>query len=364
MTRHALLLDRRPFWSWFAVGLIVAAVVQVSQLAQGNGPAFTLRVGIESPALEVIRADLGTIALTQDVGHDGQHNYLVARDPWGLDGYVAAADDPAYRLRRPLVGWMAGLFGTLPPVAALAGLSAVVALGFALGSGSAGLLAARYQLPRWAHLAVLGCAGLWLSLQLVTADAPMIGLVLAGVVLVLDRRFLPAGLVLAAAVLAKEVAMLSVIGLALWAWQRGDRRSALVLGIIPTGVLVAWLAWVHRVFGQSLTPKGNLDLPFAGIVDALPTWTVNALVLGALGLVSVVVGLIGAFRSASRLVWLQILPWTAMAILSSYVVWGEANNAPRVFAATWVAGVLGLAVGATRGRGRAASQVPGAPAST
>jgi hypothetical protein len=31
-----------------------------------------------------------------------------------------------------------------------------------------------------------------------------------------------------------------------------------------------------------------------------------------------------------------------MAIASSFVVWGEAYNVPRVFAIAWVVGTLGL----------------------
>jgi hypothetical protein len=343
-------VTRASFWRPFAFGLVVAFVVQGAQLAQGNGLAFTLRVGVESEAVSIIRRDLGSIPLTQDVGHDGQYNYLIARDPWGLGEHVAASDDPAYRLRRPLVGWLSGLFGVMPPRGALIGLSLVVALGFALAAGMSGVLIDRFGLPAWAHAAVIGCLGLWLSLQLITPDTLMVGLILSGMVTSLTRRPHLAALPLAGAVLSKEVAMLSVAGLAAWLWFENKRRAAVVVGLLPTTVLVAWLVWVHFVFGSSLTAKGNLGLPFVGIAEAVGYWSGGALAFGLLGLVSVVLGVVGAWWSRSGLLWSQIAPWTATAVLSSFVVWGEANNAPRVFALSWVLGILGIGYAGVRRR--------------
>ena len=113
----------RAALAWALVGIMVGAFAQWTQLRDLDWDlTATLRVGSDSAARDVIVEELGPIPVTRGAGHDGQYFYLIARDPWAVNGYADLADDGAYRFRRPLYGWLAGGFGLFPPQAALIGL--------------------------------------------------------------------------------------------------------------------------------------------------------------------------------------------------------------------------------------------------
>ena len=179
----------RRLAGWFLLGVLVAGFALWSQLRAVEGElAFVLRVGHESSTRPLIEEELGPIPLTEGLGHDGQYSYLIARDPLGLDGLPDLADDGAYRYRRALYGWLAGGFGLFPPQAALFGLAAWTIIGFGAATAAtadvASLLGARW----WAVLGVLGNLGLWLSVQLATADALAMALAMLAVSLALRKR--------------------------------------------------------------------------------------------------------------------------------------------------------------------------------
>ncbi len=128
--------------------MLVAVFALWTQLRTVEGElSFVLRVGHESGARQLIEEDLGSIPLTEGLGHDGQYSYLIARDPFGLDGLPALADDGAYRYRRALYGWLSGGFGLLPPQSALIGLVLWSVIGFGAATAAtadvAGLIGAR-----------------------------------------------------------------------------------------------------------------------------------------------------------------------------------------------------------------------------
>ncbi len=63
-----------------------------------------------------------------------------------------------------------------------------------------------------------------------------------------------------------------------------------------------------------------------------------------MALVSGAAAVVFTFLTRHRLlIWLT-LPWVAVALVSSPVVWGDGNNAVRAFAPLWLCAVLGAGI--------------------
>ena len=298
--------------------------------------AATLRVGVESGAKEVIVEELGPVPVTAGLGHDGQYFYLIARDPWAVNGYADLADDGGYRFRRPLYGWLAGGFGLLPPRVALIGLVAWSIIGFAGATAAIADVASLLGARSWAAVGVLGNLGLWLSVQLVTADALAIALALVAVSLALRRRIGWVIATLAAAALTKDTYLLFAFGLGGWMFFEGERRSGLAMAVVPAIPLVLWIGWLSSRVGGGLSSKGNFSLPLVGLVESISEWeSAGDLVQAMVAVFALGMALTFAVVTRHRLLAWLILPWVAVALVSSVVVWGDGNNAVRAFAPLW-----------------------------
>ncbi|MFQ5968588.1 MAG: hypothetical protein ACE5MI_13425 [Acidimicrobiia bacterium] len=332
---------------WFALGCLVGALAQLLHLwPLGFDPAATLRVGAESPALEVVLADLGTVPVAEGLGHDGQYYYLIARDPFGLKGYPELTDDGSYRFRRPLTGWLAGGFGLLPPAVTVWSLTLWQIAGMGLAASALFVLTRRLKARVWAMIGVLGCLGLWLSIQLVTADSLAMGLALWGVVAAFRLRWGWAIVAFATAALAKESYLLFALGTAGWLWSSRQRRPALAVAVIPTAAIGLWTLWLALTVGGGLSTKDNFGMPLVGFVQSIPGWLGawdGQPVLAVGGIAAVGVAILGlAMTREPALRWL-ILPWLGVAAAASSVIWGGGNNAVRVFAPLWTLGFLAMA---------------------
>src|SRR5262245_28509127 len=147
---------RGPLAAWFLAGCGLVAAVQVGYLAERDWDAtILLQVGAPSPARRILERELGPVAVSPGQGHDGKYFYLVARHPWFWTADAEQLDgvqDPAYRYGRPLYPLLAGLGGTLPPRATLAGLIAVQVLAGGLFAVALVLLARHNGLPTLAVL--------------------------------------------------------------------------------------------------------------------------------------------------------------------------------------------------------------------
>ena len=215
-------LSLRAMLAWMLLGLVIGSFAQAVHLRSLDWEvAATLRVGVESGAKQVIVEELGPIPVTRGLGHDGQYFYLIARDPLAVNGYADLADDGGYRFRRPLYGWLAGGFGLLSPRAALVGLVVWSIIGFAGATAALADVASLLGARSWAVVGVLGNLGLWLSVQLVTADALAMALAMLAVSLALRRRTGWAVAALAAAALTKDTYLLFAFGLGGWMFFQG-----------------------------------------------------------------------------------------------------------------------------------------------
>jgi hypothetical protein len=329
--------------AWFLLGVLVATFALWSQLRTVDGDlAFVLRVGNESGTRPFIEQELGAIPLTEGLGHDGQYSYLIARDPFGLDDLPELADDGAYRYRRALYGWLAGGFGLFSPKAALIGLAAWTVIGFGVATSATADVAALIGARSWAVLGVVGNLGLWLSVQLATSDALAMALAMLAVSLVLRRRTGWAVAALAAAALTKDAYVLFAVGLGGWLFSAGRRRPAAAVGLVPAIPLALWIGWLWWQVGNGLSAKNNFAWPMVGLIESMSEWeTTGDLVQAVVAVVAVAGALIVVLATRHRLIaWLTI-PWVVVALVSSVVVWGDGNNAVRVFAPLWLLAWLG-----------------------
>lgn len=331
-------LSRKRLTVWFLAGVIVAVFALWSQLRTVDGDlAFVLRVGHESGTRTFIEDELGSIPLTEGLGHDGQYSYLIARDPLGLNDLPALADDGPYRYRRALYGWLAGGFGLLPPYGALIGLAAWTVIGFGVATAATADVAALLGARSWAVMGVLGNLGLWLSVQLATADALAMALAMVAVALVLRSRTGWAVVALAAAALTKDAYVLFAIGLGGWMLLTGRRRPAVAVALVPAVPLVLWIGWLTWQVGNGLSAKDNFAWPVVGLIDSFSAWETTADLVQAIVALAALAGtLIVVVVTRHRLITWLAVPWIVVALVSSAVVWGDGNNAVRAFAPLWL----------------------------
>lgn len=334
--------SRRMIWAAALVGSALGLLITLVPTLAGEPLTRMLRVGVESDALPFIASEFDTVLVTAGAGHDGQYNYLVARDPFGLEGPIELAGDPGYRLRRALLGWTAGLWGFASPSTVLLGFALLTAAGWGLATAALADLMLHFRAPRWVLVGSLGAMGMWLSVELATTDTLMMGFGLLGLALVARDRTVWAALAFSASVLAKETGLAFAAAAAGWLLIERRYREATITAMVPAGVLVAWAGWIEAVVGGGFSTKGNVDVPLRGLLTSAVSWESGSdLVLGLAALLTLAVGVAGLW-SRHPLVRLAILPWLALAVVSSDLVWGDGNNAARVFAPLWALGVLGI----------------------
>jgi hypothetical protein len=304
-----------------------------------------LGVGNVSQLSPMIVAELGSVVLWDDVGHDGQISYAIARDV-SAQKVPLLLDHAGYRYRRILYPWLAGLGGLLPPWATLAGLIAWSAIGLGLAAAGGVLLGQALGLRSGSWLLVILTPGLWLSAQLLTSDVLGFGLAFLGLGLWLTKhRFLSLAL-LGLAPLGKDQFVLVGIVLALWEFSRGDRRSSARIALASTLPLIAWSLVLELWIGGGFSPRSNFDWPLVGIANSASTvWPLVAakdLVFTAFALAGVAIALIGGALTKARLLRWSAWAWALVGIVASSWVWDLGNNAVRALAPAMAFGLLAL----------------------
>lgn len=333
-----------PPLAWFLIAFGLGIFIQWNQaMALGDGDfAALLSVGERSALRPAIEEQLGPVPLMPGSGHDGQASFITALDPLARGEAAQHLDHPGYRYRRILYPALAGGFGTLDGRLVVQGLAFWSAAGLALAVAAFKWFTDRFGLPEWTVLAVLVNPGLWLSVKLLTPDTLAFGLAMAGVTLWLNGRHLWAVSALALACLTKEPYLLVVLGLAGWEWSARRHHVhpiRLLSAVLP---LVAWSLWLSFTLGRGFDPRGNLAIPFLGIVQAVPRWPASgelwlaASVLGAL----ILTALTALITRSTLFAWLAI-PWVAVGIVSSPWVWDFGNNAARALAPVFTSAVVG-----------------------
>jgi len=337
-------VTRRHLAFWFVAGFASALFLQALQARATGGWAGLLSVGETSGLRPLIESELGEVPLLPFGGHDGQITYAIARQPFGgsvADQFI----DAGYRYRRILYPLLAGLGGSLKGPALLGSLVVVAASGVGLATAAGAKLATQLGVARWTLLGILANPGVWLSVQLLTPDALAFGLALTGLTLWLTHRQRWAFLALVLAVLAKDQFLLVALGLAGWELTRGRRRAAISLLVVPVVPLLAWGAWLGTRMAGGLSPRGNLDLPFAGIIGAVRFWAdrpTRDLFFGVLALAAIGLSIWASRRTGPPLIRWLAAPWALIGIFSSTWLWDFGNNALRALAPALFFGLLGV----------------------
>ena len=355
------LSPRLPFLSplgWFAAGCGLVLALQAFFVHQHGGDwAVLVRVGADKPHRAHIEEELGPIVCLDSLGHDGQINYLIARDPFCRhDTHIMLSefDNPPYRYRRILYPLLAGGFGLLEPRAVLLGLIFWLALGAGLAAAASADLCSRWHLSGTAMFLVLLNPGMYLSAQVLTADALATGLALLGVVFWLRQREITAALVLAAAVLVRETSLLVTLSLVLPLLAQRRIRPAFLLAASSGLPWLAWSLWVRWAIpgGNGLE---NLNPPFVGIIESIPLWRVqgpDSVVFGVLSLLLVASAFWIVWRTPNRFLCCSCLLWACLAVVLSRDVWGHPGNVLRTLMPLWV--FLALGYGSCVGQASAA----------
>jgi hypothetical protein len=248
------------------VALLLFTMVDVSRHG-GGSLASVIQPGLDGPSTAAFAEDFPEIQQPPGSGLDGQQYYAIARDPLHLDETADQLDNPRYRLQRPLLPWTAWI---LQPTGGGMGLvAALFAVGLAAifgGALAAGALATMWRGPAWVAAVLPVLPGAYWSLRVTVSDAMALSLALAAIALAARSRHAPAIAVGVLAVLAKEPAILLLLG---WALHRRTRRDALLV-VVPGAAIVAWMAWLAVVLPPDTARPNDLALPFAGLVGA---WT-------------------------------------------------------------------------------------------
>ena len=334
-------------------GSAVALSLLVTQAAGER--TLLLHVGSTNPLLAQIERDLGHVVPTDPIGHDGQFNYLIARDPFGRGSTPAAiatfdSNGPRYRYRRILLPLLAGAVGRLSGPWTLTALIVLTALGIGLSTAATADLAFQWDVKGGATIAAMLNGSVFIASGLLTSEPLALGLALTGTALFLRGRHTAAAMALAAAALTKETYALVALALAAWSW-RGRRRAAASWCLASLMPLVLWSAWVTAEFTGSST-AGNLGIPFVGFMQGIRTWVTSEReaieILPAILVMSAFAAAIVAVVLRRGVIRYLLVPWLVLAMCSTLAVWGKPNNPARVFTILWPLGVLNLARAAGR----------------
>lgn len=309
------------------LGTVVTTVLVLGDVRRnGNNPLNLIQPGTQGPSADAIRRDFPDAPLPAGIGHDGQQFYAVARQPMHLSAVADDLDRPRYRLQRPLYPWLAWLLhpqgggARLIDAMFLVGIASLIGLGVAAGALAASLDAS----PLWAFAAPI-LPGAYVSLRISTADALALALSVAAAAFVVRHRT-AAGVVAAiAATLAKEVSLLTVIGVTIWRRDRASRLAA----AMALATAAAWWLFLRFAVDASGPQVVEFVAPFSGFAKALPHWIEGEEQWGLVSVVATVFGVAAlAVRGIRGLGWVVVLHVALVVILSEDAI-GLATNAPR-----------------------------------
>ncbi len=329
---------KKAFWKWAALGAVVATLLLIGQANAVGGVTGLLHVGEVSQVRDRIESELGEVPLAANTGHDTQIYYAIGLDLRGLE-VPDELDHGGYRYRRILFPAIASAFGLLDGQGLLIGMIAVTIVSTAVAAGATAAIASHFGRSDWFALAVVLNPGVWLSVRLVTADVLAMALMVAGLYIFVAGRRWGAIAMFALSGLSKDVYLATPGGMAI-----SRQRRKWELFVVPALVLIAWMTVLTITMGEGFTGRGNLALPFMGMVESFRVWlvseTTDKLYL-LFALFSVAAGIVYAIAVRSWLRW-SILAWSLLAVVSSNWVWDLGNNAARAFAPIAVLIALGV----------------------
>jgi hypothetical protein len=221
--------------------------------------------------------------------------YAVAKSPFDLQAASTWLDRPQYRLQRPLFPWVSRLLYLPGSGAGLVwAMFAVGALSVFVGSLSLGSISVTLGGSPAVAIVVGLLPGALMSLRITAADNLSLALLLAALALSLRGAAGWAVLLAVLSVLAKETALATLVGFAVW---RRDRKGSALVGV-PVLVAAAWAVYLHVAVPVGQGSLIDFTIPFQGLTDSVRLWLTgdNVLTLGCI-VGGVVIAAIGLFRA-------------------------------------------------------------------
>lgn len=332
-------LGRSTPWTVALLGTaILLAVVLLAAVGHQGRADWFVGFGVQGDYTPYAREVLGrepVVSLAD--GHDGQASWVQARDPLLLDAEVGRAviDRPVYRAQRMLYPTLASPFRLAGEEALLWGLVLVNLAVVAFGTYVTARLAVDRGAPPVLGLAFALSPVAFVALALDLGDALAMGLLIATVLALRERRVRLALLLAVAAVLAKELTLLSLGSVALLWTEGGPLRRRLPLVVVPALVAASWALYVRVRFDFAPDSVGELTIvPLHGFQEgyrvewhALVGWHNAAVALVLLGL-SVVIVVRWVQRRSLELT--AALPLAFLVPFLSYGVLARWTNSVRV----------------------------------
>jgi hypothetical protein len=261
--------------------------------------------------------------------HDGPMFYAIAKSPFDTTTAAQSLDFPRYRLQRPLFPWLSRLLylpGSGPGL--VWAMFLVGAASVFVGSIGLGAISTTLGGSPLVALAVGLLPGTLQSLRITTADTLSLALLLVALALSLRGHTKGAVLLAVLCVLAKETALTSLVGFAVW---RRDRWGAAIAGV-PILVAGAWALYLRRAvpFGEGTLL--DWDLPFQGLYDASKLWLTGDNVLTMICVIGgVAISAIGLYKAGlDHPLSFAVLANLAILVVFNVDVIGLDRNSTRI----------------------------------
>lgn len=344
--------SRRAYILIGLVGLAMGLMYAAAELAPvGWDPAGVIAVG-EEDAVRVAYAERTfgrDIPLAGTVGHDGRFFFIQAMDPLLLnpEDHAGFLDRPTYRAQRMLYPLLAGLVAPIGPDAVAWALIVVNVLAFFAGTVATARFAATYGLSPWWGLTFAANPGVRFELDIAGAGVVAFAAVMWGLTFIRHHRMAGAVVAFVLAVLAREVMILAVLGVALVPESGTRRQRVMVLGV-PAAAAAGWWAYVHlRLAGfTSGTPIEEIGTPLAGFLGAFELWMEVPGVDLMIGVTYLALSLLTITRAYRRrsLLEMPALGFALLAILLTRQVWLHHFDISRALTPVLTLFLLSLAV--------------------
>jgi hypothetical protein len=189
----------------------------------------------------------------------------------------------------------------------------------------------------------------------VVSDPLVIALLLLAYLLDARGRRRPALVVIAYAILVKEVAILALVPLAWRAIRARDRRMSLSIAstILPYAAWCGWLRWrvgALPFLATTESRKGALGLPFAGLRHEWVQRPPDSAVILTLTIAVIAFGAAGAWVARGNQIGALAAIYTFMAVCLGPRGLRFIGEVPRVLLLPEVFGLLALVIGLRRAR--------------
>ncbi len=354
-----------PTWFvGFVVALLYVGVVGTHLRSVDWDVTIFAVTGEDSPVIEDIERVLGRDPVGAGGGHDGQAFLLLSFEPWLIStDAVSNLDVPAYRAQRIFMPMLVSAGGLVPDRWTLYTTIAGQVTAAGLGTVATAELARRRRLSPWYGLVFAVNPGVFYAVYIGGSGSWGLALALWGLLETERGRMGRAAAWFTAAVLCRESFLLFVGAVVLhhlWArrelwmpahradgWSLAAFRSVVPwsLVLVPVSVFGAWLTYALVRLGTDtyLMDEPALNLPFVGLVKAMPAW----LEPGRTSAFQYAV-LLAMFVAINRLAWRVhsgalgtiVGVYTALAIVLGKYVWIFPHDTSRALSPVFTVGAL------------------------